>query len=169
MRPLYLIRCLYNRLQSTTHPTLSIMKSYILFSLLLLTSFILSKVSANDTIAVCTRPIQGRVYCCPLGCGLCGGKNCENFPLGANNCCRDRILAKDRFCWRFPPPCMIQTEGVCTPTNPQTKIKICCPDTCGQCGGPGCSARPGGGDKCCTNIIKANGRKCNKVGPPCVA
>ena len=42
----------------------------------------------------------------------------------------------------------------------------CCPKSCGQCGGPGCSARPGG-SSCCTEFISLTNRTCDAVGAPC--
>lgn len=43
----------------------------------------------------------------------------------------------------------------------------CCPASCGKCGGRGCSNRPGGREKCCSNTIKRSNRFCKFVGPPC--
>lgn len=46
--------------------------------------------------------------------------------------------------------------------------QYCCPTECGQCGGVGCSSRPGGSDACCTSKIAANGYLCKETGAaPC--
>lgn len=46
---------------------------------------------------------------------------------------------------------------------------VCCPKSCGVCGGRGCSKRPGGGESCCNGAILRNkGRTCNKFPPPCI-
>lgn len=41
---------------------------------------------------------------------------------------------------------------------------LCCPASCGECGGDGCSSRPGGGENCCTSNMKNADRDCS----PCV-
>ena len=48
------------------------------------------------------------------------------------------------------------------------KANICCPTTCGTCGGSGCGARPGGGSDCCGGQIVASGVSCDDGGAPCV-
>ena len=40
----------------------------------------------------------------------------------------------------------------------------CCPSSCGQCGGPGCSKRPGGRRQCCAPAIIRSGRRCTLPG-----
>lgn len=43
---------------------------------------------------------------------------------------------------------------------------VCCPTSCGQCGGVGCS---GLGDGCCTGNVKTSGVKCSESkAAPCV-
>ena len=45
---------------------------------------------------------------------------------------------------------------------------VCCPVSCGQCGGPGCSDLPGGKD-CCTSDIMARNVFCFDAGAaPCI-
>jgi hypothetical protein len=44
----------------------------------------------------------------------------------------------------------------------------CCMDSCGTCGGPGCSSRPGGTDGCCSGRILANNVSCTTQDAPCV-
>ncbi len=43
---------------------------------------------------------------------------------------------------------------------------ICCPASCGTCGGTGCGTRLGG-SSCCKNEIKGMNRFCGTDGPPC--
>lgn len=49
-----------------------------------------------------------------------------------------------------------------TPTNGS-----CCSSSCGSCGGPGCSGRPGGNNACCTGAIKAASTFCDPAAAPC--
>lgn len=43
---------------------------------------------------------------------------------------------------------------------------MCCPTSCGQCGGVGCSAK---GSECCTANVKATGVKCSTAkSAPCI-
>lgn len=142
---------------------------FIMKLLLILSLFSVCLHRSNcQTAGVCTVPIDGVVTCCPLGCGLCGGSGCEDFPLGPENCCRNRILANNRFCFRNQVPCAIQVEGICTPVLASGK-KVCCPDSCRECGGTGCETRPGGAQNCCVGPIEASGKSCTNNPPPCVA
>ncbi|CAN0424132.1 unnamed protein product, partial [Ascophyllum nodosum] len=46
---------------------------------------------------------------------------------------------------------------------------VCCPESCGSCGGSRCSSRPGGASECCTSYIKSVGPKCGDSGSaPCL-
>lgn len=45
---------------------------------------------------------------------------------------------------------------------------VCCPRSCGRCGGSGCHRRPGGGENCCFSRIKEAGKMCSSNPPPCV-
>ena len=46
---------------------------------------------------------------------------------------------------------------------------VCCPESCGTCGGIGCSSRPGGASECCTSYTKSLGPKCGDSGAaPCL-
>jgi hypothetical protein len=52
--------------------------------------------------------------------------------------------------------------------------KVCCPKTCGTCGGKGCASRPGGPNNCCVGAGKKTygitgiGRSCATHAPPCM-
>ena len=41
-----------------------------------------------------------------------------------------------------------------------TDAYVCCRASCGKCGGPGCSTRPGGPSRCCPLAILRAGRTC---------
>merc|ERR1712194_650169 len=43
------------------------------------------------------------------------------------------------------------------------KKKVCCPLSCGTCGGSGCSGRPGGKSACCGGGIRPTGTMCATV------
>lgn len=45
--------------------------------------------------------------------------------------------------------------------------EVCCPKSCGHCGGPGCGTRGRDGECCVLQIRKTN-NSCSKVRPPCV-
>jgi hypothetical protein len=45
---------------------------------------------------------------------------------------------------------------------------VCCASSCGECGGVGCSGRPGGAEACCANTIRAAGVMCSGANAPCV-
>lgn len=47
------------------------------------------------------------------------------------------------------------------------KGNVCCPRSCTVCGGPLCG-RGGQGGSCCVTLVRASGRLCNAVNPPCV-
>lgn len=51
-------------------------------------------------------------YCCPTGCGECGGVGCSSRPLGAENCCTTKIKASGDMCAvTQAAPCRIPVEG----------------------------------------------------------
>merc|ERR1712166_339166 len=64
-----------------------------------------------------------------------------------------------------PPASPYCTNGFANP-----KGDTCCKKTCGDCGGSGCSKRPGGTNNCCTNKIQAAKKLCKKNGAdaPCI-
>ena len=66
---------------------------------------------------------------------------------------------------------LIETDPTC-----QRGIKItganhsivCCPSTCGTCGGTGCHLRSGGSANCCSNSILNSGVYCKTSVAPCI-
>ena len=65
------------------------------------------------------------------------------------------------------PTCEGDIEGI-------QASDVCCPASCGECGGSGCSARDGGGlfsgrEACCGSGVRSLNRVCSDtVGAPCV-
>lgn len=45
---------------------------------------------------------------------------------------------------------------------------VCCAASCGNCGGLGCSQRPGGVDECCVRRVQGVGESCLHQAAPCV-
>eukprot|EP00903_Cladosiphon_okamuranus_P016927 g15603.t1 len=131
----------------------------------------------------------GGQYCCPTGCGECGGVGCSDRPGGEDSCCTSKIKASGDMCAvTGRAPCRIPEDEVPipapAPTTPEdenepsspfecdgilsTLGQYCCPATCGRCGGVGCSQLPGGEDNCCTSKIKERGDMCAVTGAaPC--
>jgi hypothetical protein len=82
-----------------------------------------------------------------------------------------------------PPPPPATSQGSCT-AGIEGKVaaefaqtvggtKVCCPSSCGTCGGPGCASFPGGKDECCVGNgyeygITAAKKSCSDNAPPCI-
>lgn len=109
--------------------------------------------------------------CCPKSCGRCGGRGCGRRP-GGQSCCISVVKKLGRNCDRFAPPCIKNNNkdqrssgsrqtGIC-------KSTVCCAASCGVCGGKGCHRRQGGGENCCTSVIRRSKRTCDKYRAPCV-
>ena len=84
-------------------------------------------------------------------------------------------LAADFFNTPPPPP---PPPSPPSPSPPKGKCadaggildkdgKVCCPKSCGACGGKGCAGLPGGKDNCCTKEVEGNGKDCSVSKPPC--
>ena len=112
--------------------------------------------------------VNGNV-CCPASCGRCGGPGCSGLPGGADACCTTNIRETGVSCQEGGAPCLI-------PDDPAEELcaggilngDVCCPASCGQCGGTGCGGLPGGADECCTSRIRESNRSCAHFEPPCV-
>jgi len=46
-------------------------------------------------------------------------------------------------------------------------LHMCCPASCGECGGRRCELRPGGAEACCASAIHKSRRLCSDAPPPC--
>merc|ERR1719242_2689853 len=80
--------------------------------------------------------------------------------------CQADVILEDGFnTWELtektPDPTCV--NGV-LPLNGE----YCCPESCGTCGGPGCSQRPGGAKACCLGHIEASGNSCDDGPAPCI-
>jgi len=88
--------------------------------------------------------------CCDSDCGSCGGAGCKARP-GGRECCAAGIMDycdhSGSITCKVPHFCM---DGIVNPEN-----TICCPASCGSCGGTGCEARPGGSQCCETGASNA--------------
>lgn len=116
---------------------------------------------------VCVSDVEGWL-CCPKTCGDCGGDGCSSRPGGAESCCTSDIIAQNKDCGSNPPPCIIPVpkDAICGRVRGDTIV--CCPESCGVCGGDGCSGRPGGLFNCCASSILTTGKDCKDDGPPCI-
>eukprot|EP00903_Cladosiphon_okamuranus_P020284 g18614.t1 len=118
------------------------------------------------------------MVCCPLTCGACAGKGCRRRPGGPSDCCGGGIRDSDSYCSETGgmPPCIIGERpsggGMCldgTVGIEDDDAVVCCPLSCGECSGTGCSGRPGGSDDCCGGAIKKSGVMCStSEKAPCV-
>ena len=74
--------------------------------------------------------------CCKRSCGKCGGARCGERSGGSSGCCEGDIMASNRPCSRYSPPCVIsgntkpaKTTEVCTVTvrdtgEPPSLVKL---------------------------------------------
>ena len=130
------------------------------------------------------------ITCCPLSCGVCGGTGCSLKPGGSKNCCPTNILTSEITCCETSAPCIVNSCPTATQTPSVTPIPqsvqtcgtgsaglkasglnnsvLCCPTSCGVCGGTGCSLRPGGSKNCCTENILNSGIYCSVSFAPCI-
>merc|ERR1711939_1251794 len=83
-----------------------------------------------------------------------------------------------------PPPPPATGQGSCPADGIEGKVaaafaqtvggsKVCCPKSCGTCGGPGCASFPGGTSECCVGNgykygITASKKSCSDNAPPCI-
>ncbi|CAN0255216.1 unnamed protein product [Pylaiella littoralis] len=130
-----------------------------------------------------TEGIDGNgVVCCPLGCGQCGGSNCDvagnAAGLGAGACCGGAIKASGVYCAETnQAPCIIGTPpstststsepGMCTDapciigTPPSTSTSTSETNTCIG----GTEGIDGNGVVCCPlGCGECGGSKCGKAG-----
>eukprot|EP00903_Cladosiphon_okamuranus_P006680 g6520.t1 len=127
------------------------------------------------------------IVCCPLECGTCAGKGCSGRPGGASSCCGGGVKANHGLCSvEGKAPCVIDDDPAPTPVTPTPApvppvgggntcsnglpgyeaSDVCCPLSCGRCGGSGCSKL---GDGCCTSKVKDSGDKCSETkSAPCI-
>eukprot|EP00752_Nemacystus_decipiens_P007693 g6876.t1 len=105
--------------------------------------------------------------CCPLSCGECGGVGCSSRGEG---CCTSGVKESGDLCSvTMAAPCNIDgdvDDSTCSNGLPgYEKNDVCCPLSCGECGGSGCSSR---GEGCCTSDVKESGDLCSvTMAAPC--
>eukprot|EP00752_Nemacystus_decipiens_P015748 g14060.t1 len=108
--------------------------------------------------------------CCPLSCGTCGGVGCSQLGEG---CCTSGVKDSGDMCSEtMAAPCIIDDdvdeEGqTCSNGLPGYEANdVCCPLSCGTCGGVGCSQL---GEGCCTSGVKDSGDLCSEtMAAPCI-
>ena len=66
------------------------------------TSSEVSKAECDQAGGILSRD---QLACCPTKCGQCGGKGCETFPGGNENCCSGEVEKSTRRCKTDPAPC----------------------------------------------------------------
>lgn len=118
----------------------------------------------------CDRGLQSSGACCAASCGTCGGPGCSQRPGGTASCCTGAINDSGVFCTLANAPCILtqltpNADPLCE--SGVASGAVCCAATCGECGGAGCSQRPGGTANCCTGAIDDSGVSCSSSGPPC--
>eukprot|EP00752_Nemacystus_decipiens_P012710 g11261.t2 len=107
--------------------------------------------------------------CCPLSCGTCGGRGCSQLGEG---CCTSDVKDSGDLCSEtMAAPCNIDDDVVvdgqtCSNGVPGYEASnVCCPLSCGTCGGSGCSQL---GEGCCTSDVKDSGDLCSEtMAAPC--
>eukprot|EP00752_Nemacystus_decipiens_P002363 g2232.t1 len=129
--------------------------------------------------ATCMDGVPGLLYkeeiCCPTSCGTCAGNGCSDRDggdfSGHEACCRSGVEDLGRVCSAtVGAPCIVSDEpmddSTCSNGLPGYETSdVCCPLSCGQCGGVGCSGR---GEGCCTSEVKESGDLCSvTMAAPC--
>eukprot|EP00903_Cladosiphon_okamuranus_P010585 g10009.t1 len=118
---------------------------------------------------VCMAGVSGILYkdevCCPTSCGSCAGDGCsardggDDF-TGHEACCKSGVMSLGRVCSdTVGAPCIVSDAPTCSNGLPGYEAAdVCCPLSCGRCGGSGCSKL---GDGCCTRGVKESGDLCS--------
>eukprot|EP00752_Nemacystus_decipiens_P002364 g2233.t1 len=126
--------------------------------------------------ATCMDGVPGILYkeeiCCPISCGTCAGNGCSDRDggddfSGGDACCRSGVEDLGRVCSAtVGAPCVVSDDSTCSNGLPGYETSdVCCPLSCGQCGGVGCSGR---GEGCCTSDVKESGELCSvTMAAPC--
>eukprot|EP00903_Cladosiphon_okamuranus_P019666 g18077.t2 len=146
-----------------------------------------------DGVNTCSNGLPGyeaSSVCCPVSCGRCGGSGCSALGDG---CCTSGVKKDGDLCSvTLAAPCNIDGPlgsmdsidtidsidsvdssdddvddvNECSNGLPGYEASgVCCPVSCGRCGGSGCSAL---GDGCCTSGVKKDGDLCSvTLAAPC--
>ena len=130
-----------------------------------------SRGSQRAQTALCSAGIRHATggFCCNATCGTCGGRGCSKRPGGPSQCCEPSIRKRGRKCLSSEDVAcaLISSE---TPPAPASAFcragiahstrSVCCPTTCGKCGGPGCSKRGVGAKQCCVSALLRKAAVC---------
>jgi len=123
--------------------------------------------SMVDAVGICKTGIidSNAKLCCNKMCGTCGGPGCEMRPGGATQCCANPIKEAGNVCRSDSDVhCVIKAHPKCESGILSWSKNVCCPKSCGRCGGPGCERRPGGPNACCTQNIEPTRKICQTSG-----
>eukprot|EP00903_Cladosiphon_okamuranus_P019705 g18107.t1 len=131
--------------------------------------------------------IQVSDVCCLTSCGECAGSGCASRTgdgtfSGQEACCGGGVRGLGRICSdTVGAPCVVssgsddESDETCEGGIPGIQVSdVCCPTSCGTCGGSGCASRTGDGtfsgqEACCGGGVRGLGRICSDtVGAPCV-
>jgi len=132
----------------------------------------LTEKTPDPTCQIGLLPASGK-FCCPESCGSCGGPGCSQRPGGASACCVTNIETSGVSCDESNAPCIVsnpepQMDPTCENGLLSDNGEFCCKDSCGSCGGPGCSQRPGGAAGCCVGHIENSQVSCDDSIAPCI-
>lgn len=110
--------------------------------------------------------VKGRCLTSSTSVGLCGNRGCKS---------RKSFLGVSSLFKGSPPKGINQwdvkrafADGPMNELLGLCREDVCCPRSCGGCGGGNCNKMRGGGKNCCFTSIKKSGRSCKKFAPPCV-
>lgn len=80
--------------------------------------------------------------------------------------CQANVQGQDGFnTWELTKK---TSDPTCSAGVLASSGKFCCAESCGSCGGGGCSQRPGGADACCVQHIARSGVSCAESSAPCI-
>eukprot|EP00903_Cladosiphon_okamuranus_P016205 g14953.t1 len=133
---------------------------------------------------VCMAGVPGILYkgevCCPSSCGSCAGNGCSDrdggeYFTGGEACCKSGVESLGRICSdTVGAPCIVSDDDTDDEEEDEEEddgdamcsnglagyeaADVCCPVSCGRCGGSGCSKL---GEGCCTRDVKDSGDLCS--------
>lgn len=65
------------------------------------------EIEADENRSSCPSGVFNNRVCCLAMCGSCGGNQCGSRPGGSSSCCQTQILASNKSCDLFDPPCIL--------------------------------------------------------------
>eukprot|EP00752_Nemacystus_decipiens_P006649 g5977.t1 len=115
-------------------------------------------------------PKDGQMYYMHLGGDATHGSDSSQSLLG-EGCCTSDVKDSGELCSEtMVAPCIIDDkdgDDACSNGLPGYEASdVCCPLSCGTCGGSGCSQL---GEGCCTSDVKDSGELCSEtMAAPCI-